>query len=67
VEEQVPVVPLVIGTVILAYVGFEVERQRSKLREIFNIIDRKESIIADALEMLVERGELKPYVPGQAI
>ena len=64
-EEQVPVVPLVIGTVIVAYLGFEIERQRSKLREVFNIIDRKESVIADALEDLVERGELKPYVPGQ--
>ena len=63
-NEEIPIVPLVIGGLVVAYLGFEVERQRSKLRDVFNIVDRKDSNIADALEELLRRGELKPYVPA---
>jgi hypothetical protein len=63
-EGGFPILPLIIGTVILAYFGLEVTRQRSKLRAIFNVFDRQESAIAATLEAMVERGELKPYVPA---
>lgn len=63
-NEDIPVVPLVIGGLVVAYLGFEIERQRSKLRDVFNVIDKKESVIADALEELVKSGRLTPYVPG---
>lgn len=66
-NEEVPLVPIVIGGLVAAYVGFAIERERSKLRDVFNVIDRKESNIADALEALVSSGQLKPYVPGHHV
>jgi hypothetical protein len=60
-EEGIPILPIVVGALILAYVGFEVNRQRHKLRAIFNVVDRQESAIAAVLEQMVEHGELKPY------
>jgi hypothetical protein len=66
VDEEVPIIPLVIGALALAYFGFEVERRRHKLRTIFNVFDKQESQIAETLEALVESGQLKPYVPTPA-
>ena len=40
-------------------------RRRHQLRETFNVFDKRESTIAQALELMVESGELRPYVPGQ--
>jgi hypothetical protein len=63
-EGGFPILPFLIGTVILAYFGLEITRQRNKLRAIFNVVDRQESAIAAVLEEMVERGELKPYIPA---
>ncbi len=60
--EEIPIVPIIVGTPGLLYFGYEVEKQRNKLRQIFNVFDREESEIAGLLETLVERGELKPFV-----
>lgn len=65
-NEELPLMPLVIGGLVVAYLGFEIEAQRSKLRDVFNVIDKKDSMIADALEEMVSNGRLKPYVPGQS-
>jgi hypothetical protein len=62
-NEDIPVVPLIVGALAILYFGYEVERRRNKLRQIFNVFDREESEIAAALEVMVESGELKPYVP----
>jgi hypothetical protein len=62
-EGGFPILPFLLGTVILAYFGMEITRQRNKLRAIFNVVDRKESAIAAILEQMVEKGELKPYSP----
>ncbi len=62
-NEEVPILPLVVGTFILCYFGLEVNRQRNKLRSIFNVFDREESEIAATLEKWVESGELKPFAP----
>jgi reverse gyrase len=62
-EEEFPILPAIIGLLALTFFGFEVERRRNKLRSIFDVFDKKESKIAEALEMLVESGQLKPYVP----
>lgn len=62
-EEEFPILPALLGLLVVTYFGFEVERRRKKLRDIFNIFDKKESKIAEALEKLVESGQLKPYVP----
>jgi len=61
-NEEVPILPVVLGTLILAYFGLEVSRQRNKLRAIFNVVDRQESKIAATLEEMVMSGELKPYL-----
>jgi len=65
-EGGIPIIPLILGTMIVCYLGLEVSRQRNKLRSIFNVFDREESEIADALELWVESGELKPYLPSSA-
>jgi hypothetical protein len=65
-NEEIPVLPLVVGTGLALYLGYEINRRRNKLRKIFNVFDKQESQIAQALEGLVESGQLRPYVPGQA-
>jgi hypothetical protein len=62
--EEIPIVPIIVGAVALLYFGYEVERQRHKLRQIFNVFDRQESEIASFLEAMVASGQLKRYVPG---
>lgn len=61
--EDIPILPIVVGALGLLYFGYEVEKQRHKLRQIFNVFDREESEIASMLETMVETGQLKPYVP----
>ena len=61
-EEGVPILPLLVASLVLCYFGLEVNRQRNKLRSIFNVFDREESAIAAVLEQWVEAGDLKPYV-----
>jgi hypothetical protein len=65
-NEEIPVLPLVVGSLIALFLGYEITRRRNKLRKIFNTFDKEESKIAQALERMVESGELRPYVPGQA-
>jgi hypothetical protein len=62
--EDIPIVPIIVGALGLLYFGYEVNRQRHKLRQIFNVFDREESEIATMLEHLVESGQLKQYTPG---
>jgi hypothetical protein len=60
-NEDIPIVPLLVGAVALFYFGYEIERRRNKLRKIFNVFDREESEIATVLEAMVESGQLKAY------
>jgi hypothetical protein len=62
--EEIPIVPLIVAALGVLYFGYEVQRQRHKLRQIFNVFDRQESEIATLLESMVESGQLKPYMPG---
>jgi hypothetical protein len=66
-NEEIPILPAVVGTCVALFLGYEINRRRNKLRKIFNTFDRQESKIADALERMVESGQLRPYVPGQPI
>ena len=59
-NEDIPILPLLVASLILCYFGLEVNRQRNKLRSIFNVFDREESAIAAVLEQWVESGELEP-------
>jgi len=60
-NEEVPILPLLIGALVVFYVGTEIERHRHKLRKVFNVFDKDESVVADALERLVNSGQLQPY------
>ena len=60
-NEDIPVLPLLIGAAVLLYFGTEVERRRHKLRKVFNTFDKDESLVADALERLVNSGQLVPF------
>ena len=63
-SEELPILPLVAGTAVALYLGYEINRRRNKLRRIFNTFNKEESLIADALESLVLNGQLKPYTPA---
>jgi hypothetical protein len=65
-NEEISIMPLIVGALAVLYFGYEVERRRHQLRETFNVFDKQESTIAQALELMVESGQLRPYVPGQA-
>jgi hypothetical protein len=60
-NEDIPIVPLLVGALGLFYFGYEVERRRHKLRQVFNVFDRQESEIAALLEEMVESGRLQTY------
>ncbi|MFO0953106.1 MAG: hypothetical protein U0835_18525 [Isosphaeraceae bacterium] len=62
-HEEVPIVPAGVAAMALTYFGFEVERRRHRLRTVFNVFDKQESRIAEALEKMVESGQLVPYSP----
>ena len=64
-NEEVPLLPVVVATCLGLYLGYEINRRRHKLRKVFNTFDKKESKIADLLEHMVESGQLTAYVPGQ--
>ena len=64
-EEGIPILPLLVASLVLCYFGLEVNRQRNKLRSIFNVFHREESAIATVLEQWVESGELKPFVASK--
>jgi hypothetical protein len=61
-EGGFPILPFLVASLVLCYFGLEVNRQRNKLRSIFNVFDREESAIADILEQWVENGDLKPFL-----
>jgi hypothetical protein len=65
-NEEISIMPIVAGALAVLYFVYEVERRRHQLRETFNVFDKQESKIAQALELMVESGQLRPYVPGQA-
>ncbi len=62
-NEEFPILPAVVGTCIALYLGYEINRRRHKLAQVFNTFNKQESQIADALEMMIASGELRPYVP----
>lgn len=60
-NEDVPFLPILIGALGVLYFGYEVDRQRHKLRKVFNVFDKDESKVAVALEHLVQTGQIEPY------
>jgi len=64
VDEEIPILPAIVGLLLAGWLGFELSRERNRLRETFNVFDKPESKIASVLEEMVARGELKPYSPS---
>ena len=62
-NEEVNLVPYLVGALGVAYFAYEVEARRNRLRAIFNVYDKKDSAVAEALELMVESGQLRAYVP----
>jgi hypothetical protein len=66
-SEEIPIVPIVVGALAVLYFGYEIEKQRNKLRQIFNVFDREESEIASLLESMIASGQLKQFVPAEHV
>jgi len=62
-EEMQQILPWAALACLGAYLGFEINRRRDKLRKVFNTFDKDESKIAEALEALIHSGQIRPYVP----
>ena len=61
--EELPIALIVVLGASALYFGFEVDRRRKRLHAIFDAFDKQESKIAEALEAMVESGQLRPYSP----
>lgn len=63
--EEIPITTLIVAALGILYFGYEVERRRNKLRQVFNVFDRQESEVAAMLEEMVESGALRPFMVGE--
>jgi hypothetical protein len=66
-NEDIPIVPLIVGTLGIFYFGYEVERRRHELRQVFNIFDWQESEIAALFVEMVESGRLKMHSAARPV
>ena len=57
------VITSVFGIVLLAAIGFEIRRRRTRLRELYNVLDKEDLAVVSDLDDLVNNGLLKPYIP----
>ncbi len=48
------------GFFIVTWVGFEVSRQRHKLRELFDVLDKGDRNLTLQLEKLVQEDKIRP-------
>jgi hypothetical protein len=56
------VVSVVLGALALAYLVYEIDRRKRKLRDLFYVLDSEDADISAELTSMVESGELQPYV-----
>ena len=54
-------VSVVLGALALAYLIYEIDRRKRKLRDLFHVLDSEEADISADLLSMVESGELQPY------
>jgi hypothetical protein len=54
-------ISVVLGALALAYLVYEIDRRKRKLRDIFYVLDSEEADISADLSSMVESGELQPY------
>jgi hypothetical protein len=62
-NEEFSLTTILVGALTVIYVGHELEKRRERLRQVFNVFDKEESVIGDALERLLKGGHLTPYQP----
>jgi hypothetical protein len=55
------VISLVLGALAIGYFVYEIDRRQRRLHDIWDVLDGEDAIITDALEDMVESGELRPY------
>jgi len=63
--EDTPIVTFIIAAILIAGLGYEIERRRARLRDVFDVFDREESKIAGTLEAMVLSGQLTPYTSAR--
>ncbi len=54
-------VTVLFAAVLIAAMGFEINRRRKRLREIYDVIDNKSRHVVLELEQMVTQGILLPY------
>jgi hypothetical protein len=54
-------ISVVLGALALAYLVYEIDRRKRKLRDLFYVLDSEEADISADLLSMVESGELQPY------
>jgi hypothetical protein len=54
-------ISVVLGALALAYLVYEIDRRKRKLRDLFYVLDSEEADISADLSSMVESGELQPY------
>ena len=55
------VISVALGALALAYLVYEIDRRKRKLRDLFHVLDSEEADISADLSSMVEPGELRPY------
>ncbi len=54
-------VTLFFAAVLVGALGFEINRRRKRLREVYDVLDKGTRHIAAELEQMIEQGKLVPY------
>jgi hypothetical protein len=54
-------ISIALGALALAYLVYEIDRRKRKLRDLFHVLDSEEADISADLLSMVESGELQPY------
>jgi hypothetical protein len=55
------IVSVVLGALAVAYLAYEIDRRKRKLRDLFHVLGSEEADISAELTNMVESGELQPY------
>ena len=66
-EQASNAITLIFGIALVAAVGFEIQRKRNKLRELYNVLEADDAKVVAELDHLVDIGKLKPWTFGAAV
>jgi hypothetical protein len=57
------IMPAIVAGLLLACLGYEVERRRARLRRVFGLLDQDELGLVGLLDAMVEKGEIRALSP----